>query len=231
MITVRQEFADTFAEIDYYFEFIKKIDEGYTNLQNFEGDKLRISTELLSILKANAYLLLYNVIEATIRNAIWEIFIQIKANSVHYKDLRKEIREILIGRKIELEFKTKDDTIIRQVHDMIEKAFQNSQDLYPPKRDLKISAGSLTTEKIREALKKYGVGDVRTQHTKEKEVFDDTKQKRNNLAHGEITFQECGKPLSYLDLEEKKKYIKKYLTRVLDEVESYLLNQQYKTTS
>lgn len=227
MITVRQEFETTFAEVDSYFEFIKKIDDGYTHLQNFDGDTFKISIELSAMLKANAYLLLYNVIEATIRNAIWEVFIRIEAESINYQDLRKEIKEILIGRKIELEFKTKDTTVIKQVHDIIEKAFQNSRDLYPPKRDLKISAGSLNTEKIREALKRHGVEDVGTQHTEEKEVFEDTKEKRNNLAHGEITFRACGSPLSYSDLEKKKTHIKKYLSRVLDKVEEYLANQQY----
>jgi rubrerythrin len=228
MIVPKQEFEETFKEIDLYFEFLKKIDEGYTALQNFSGNQFRLSTELSSILKANAYLLLYNVIEATIRNGIWEVFNALSNEAVHYKDLKKELKEILIDRKVNLEFRIKDETIVRQVHEIVEKAFQNSRDLYPPKRDLKISAGSLTIEKIKEALSKHGIDPVSISHQKQKEVFDETKDKRNDLAHGTITFKSCGSPLVYSELEGTKNYIQDYLQRVLVKIEDYILHQKYK---
>lgn len=228
MIVPRQEFEDTFIEIDLYFGFLKKIDEDYTTLQNFSGTQFRLSTELTSILKANAYLLLYNVIEATIRNGIWEVFNAISNEAVHYKDLKKELKEILIDRKVNLEFRIKDETIVRQVHEIVEKAFQNSRDLYPLKRDLKISAGSLTVEKIKEVLSKHGIDPVSISHQRQKEVFDETKDKRNDLAHGALTFKSCGSPLVYSDLEDTKKHIHDYLQKVLVKIEDYISQQKYK---
>ncbi len=228
MMVARQEFRDTQQEVNIYFDLLKKIEIGYDSLQNLQGDSVRISTESKSILKANAYLLLYNLVEATIRNSIWEIFISISNESVDYKDLNVEIKRILIDGKINLDFKTKDETIVKQVYDMIDKVFRNAPDLYPEKRNLKISAGSLNVLKIQDTLKRHGIRPVNVNSEKQKLAFETLKNGRNDLAHGSLTFMACGSPLAYADLEKMKDYVYEYLVRVITQIEIYIENQQYK---
>ena len=75
MDTVFEEFEDRKKEIKLYIEFInlsENRDVIYTEVNNNGINK----SELRRIFLANAYLLLYNLVESTIRNAIQETILQ-----------------------------------------------------------------------------------------------------------------------------------------------------------
>lgn len=64
------DFEDKVEEINEYFNLIKNLDDN-------DLRKIRVSTSLSATLKANCYLLLYNLIEGSVMAAIDSIFIAI----------------------------------------------------------------------------------------------------------------------------------------------------------
>jgi len=59
-----------------------------------------IDNELSKILKANGFLLLYNLIEATIKTSIDEIFIAIHTSNITFKSLTENLKSLWINQEI-----------------------------------------------------------------------------------------------------------------------------------
>ena len=76
MITVRNEFNDRVIEIGKYFQLLEKLELDYNTLssRNQIEAPFPIDVDLFRILKANGFLLLYNLIESTILNSVIAIF-------------------------------------------------------------------------------------------------------------------------------------------------------------
>lgn len=74
MKTTRAEYNKRLKEVSLYLETIKLLDNGDCSIicKDINGGTTEqiIDGELAKIMKANGFLLLYNLIEATIRNSI-----------------------------------------------------------------------------------------------------------------------------------------------------------------
>ena len=74
MQTVLLDFHTRVQEVNQYFEFLEMLIQEKTkspmSADNGEQKITAIDPELAKILKANAFLLLYNLVESTMRNAI-----------------------------------------------------------------------------------------------------------------------------------------------------------------
>jgi hypothetical protein len=89
------------AEIDFYYDALGQLDEELTEpfgcldepVEKFKRDNF------LKILKANALLMIYNLIESTVLNGIEEIYDKIKDNGETYSTVRKEIQDIWFSYK------------------------------------------------------------------------------------------------------------------------------------
>lgn len=78
MNTVIQDFETRVEEVDKYFIFLESLINETTKLAvSDSAGKYKtqsIDSELAKTLKANGFLLLYNLVESTMRNAIEAIF-------------------------------------------------------------------------------------------------------------------------------------------------------------
>lgn len=75
--TLFKDFDERSQEVSRYFWFIKNLDQGSIKLSmgNAQNRKTKeINNDLIKTLKATGFLLLYNLIESTMRNAIETIF-------------------------------------------------------------------------------------------------------------------------------------------------------------
>ena len=98
---------------------------------------------------------------------------------------------------------------------------------YPSSR--RLFSGNIDAKEIRNTARKYGFSDI-TNHliTKNGEKLATTKSKRNDLAHGFISFQECGKDYTIQDIISIKEETLKYLEGILKNIETFLTNEDYK---
>ena len=87
-----EDFDERAQEVSKYFFMLKNLEQGSIQLRmgNQTHFKIKkIDTELEKTLKATGFLLLYNLIESTIRNAIEAIFDDMVNQNVAFDDLRK----------------------------------------------------------------------------------------------------------------------------------------------
>ena len=88
MDNTKNDFDNRKIEVEDYFTFLEIIDGDETRIKyitNGNTVEEKISNKLQTIFIANTFLILYNLIESTVRNSIVEIYIKIQeVSDVNY---------------------------------------------------------------------------------------------------------------------------------------------------
>ncbi len=220
--TLFKDFDERAQEVSKYFLLLKNLEQGSINLSmgNEKNKKVKnIDTELAKTLKATGFLLLYNLIESTIRNAIEAIFDNIAEQKVSFDDLRDEIKKIIIQN-----FKNNKstDNLLKRINniavDIISASFDKE----------KLFSGNIDARKIKQTADIYGFS-YKTDAKKTQDGNDLLKIKtnRNDLAHGFKSFEEVGRDASADELLQIKKRVICYLREILQNIETYIFKQEY----
>ena len=93
-----RDFNRRLAEIQKYFELVERIEElgaFSTNSITFPSGEYIVDSDLQKILKSHCYLLLYNLVESSIRNGITAIHDVILIDQLTYKHLSPQIKKML----------------------------------------------------------------------------------------------------------------------------------------
>ena len=222
MQTVLIDFNTRAQEVNEYFLFLEGLITESTKLAVLEDNGDRqvkpINSALAKTLKANGFLLLYNLVESTMRNAIEAIFDELSSNKVSFDSVRTEIRKVVI-----YNFKNRSpDNIHSKITDIyidIITAGFNSRELF---------SGNVDREEITKTARKYGFSyDTDYSKTKHGENLNDIMRKRNDLAHGNKSFAEVGRDTSIGDLLQVKEEVIEYLKQILQNIEDYLIKKEY----
>ncbi|GHU67378.1 hypothetical protein FACS1894184_07100 [Clostridia bacterium] len=221
------------AEINFYYDALVQLNDGLTNhfgcsvepIEKYRQDSFQ------KILKANALLMIYNLVESTVLNGIEEIYDKLKTKGATYSTVRKEIQNIWFSHKF------------RQVYDQKahygsykEKALEivNSimigEIIELDRKALHID-GNLDADEIRKVCSGHGIGFKPDRFCKGGERLNDVKTKRNLLAHGTISFSECGREYSLDDLIEIKQQAFGFLASLLDGMRKYYDSESYLNVS
>ncbi|MGP1388005.1 MAG: MAE_28990/MAE_18760 family HEPN-like nuclease [Thainema sp.] len=177
-----------------------------------------VDANLLKTLKASAFLLLYNLIEATMRNAIEAIFDELRVRGVSYDRIRPELKKIVLKNLK----KRNSDRLFSSINtiavDIIAAGFDKS-DLF---------SGNLDALKIRNTADEYGFSH-RTDYARTGNGSDllIVKTNRNDLAHGFKSFAEVGRDKTADELLEIKNKVIRYLKQILTNIDQYLSSQDY----
>ncbi len=217
-----QDFNERSKEVSQYFIFLKNLEQESIKLsmgskQNAQKTK-EIDPDLLKTLKASGFLLLYNLVEATMRNSIESIFDELKKEGVSYDEIRPELKKIVL-KNIK---KRNPDKIYLSIQtisiDIISAGFDN-QDLF---------SGNIDGQKIRNTATEYGFSSI-TDARKTNNGADllSIKANRNDLAHGFKSFTEVGRDKTADELLTIKSNIVRYLRQILQNIETYLKNREY----
>lgn len=225
MNTTRTEYKKRLQEVEIYLETIKLLDKGTCTIECIDIGGKRytqsIDADLAKILKANGFLILYNLIEATIRNSISAILNAIATDKLSFRKLSDSLKDIWIGQ--ELKNITEHGTLKTKVI-KVSEAILNDSLLVFEKECINIS-GNIDAQKIREIANKFGYNE-----SKDGRCLHTIKDKRNKLAHGEYTFSDVGKEYTSNDLMTYKKEVVLYIEDVLNNVECYINNKGYSTS-
>jgi len=221
-----QDFTERSKEASKYFIFLKNLEQGTTKLSmDGRGNRSKIKVidpELLKTLKASGFLLLYNLVEATMRNVIEAIFDRLRSEGISYDQIRPELKKIVL-RNLK---KRNPDTIFLSITaisvDIITAGF-DKEDLF---------SGNIDGRKIRDTAAEYGFSHT-TDYAKTGDGIDllTIKTNRNDLAHGIKSFTEVGRDKTADELLEIKNKVIKYLKQILQNIEIYLENAEYLDTA
>jgi hypothetical protein len=225
-----QDFNDRAREVTKYFIFLKNLEQETIKLSmegmNGKTKVKKISSELDKTLKASAFLLLYNLVESTMRNAIESIFEELHYQKLSFDAVRPELKKIVIKNFQRYLQKQKHDNVILNITaislDIINVCFDKEN----------IFSGNLDSKRIRDTASNYGFSDqtdpVKTGNGKDLLTI---KNNRNDLAHGIKSFAEVGRDQTADDLLKIKCKVVKYLKQILKNIEIYLVNQEYLDSS
>lgn len=233
METVKNEFNRRVIEINQYFDFLQKVENQQVKIHLPSGEVRLLETLLPATLKASGILLLYNLLESTVIMAIDYIHIAISTeDNLIYQDAIDEIKKIWIECRYN-NFKNQDDgaeQLLKHMQDIINDRIVifDSNDRkreYLNKLKGVNFSGKIDAQQIRKFAKKYG---FEVNKRVEGKRLIQIKAKRNQLAHGELSFNDCGTIYTFSELMQFKKETVLFLKEFLLKVEKYLNHKKYK---
>lgn len=213
-------------EIDIYFKFLLESIEKEAGLyfsNNLSHKVKKIDQELIKIFKANGFLLLYNLVESTIRNSLVEIYVNVNQDRVKYNEIKSEFKKIWIEHKYK-NFKDKGSKDILEIinnidNDIIENLVFDHK---------KVISGNIDSRKIEELSILYGFSKHTHYFSKSGSCLFKVKNNRNQLAHGLVSFSECGRDYTIQELIQIKKELVSYIRGILKNIKKFIDNKDYK---
>jgi hypothetical protein len=227
MTVLQDKFDARVAEIHLYFSFLKTIVVDRADLV-FGPHKtvVAVDPELEKILKATAILLLYNLVESSVRDALSAIYDSVATDALLYENLRNELRLIWIHNNVLPDSMRTPDHTVKRVVELVERVVADQIVDFDPK--LLPIAGNLDAAKVRELASKYGFSHRTKPKTKGGSMLFTIKTERNNLAHGHKSFVECGRDFAFDNLVTMREQTVAYLRQIIENVQSYIDKKSYR---
>ena len=222
MNTVLLDFNTRAQEVDDYFIFLHGLSKQTTKLAVADSagqyQIQSLNPELEKTLKANGLLLLYNLVESTMRNAIVAIFDELKNQAISFDQLKPKIKMIVL-QNLKNRSPEKIHLQINQIStDIIIATFDGE----------KLFSGNVDARLIKEIAEKYGFSyQTDFAKTKNGQNLVVIKRNRNDLAHGIKSFEQVGGYQTLEELLEMKEEVVEYLTQILQNIRDYLDNEEY----
>jgi hypothetical protein len=190
MESTRETYKKRVEEIDFFFAAFRQLDAEVAN--PFSGsdtstEKYKLDN-FLKILKANALLMIYNIIESTVINGIQEIYDKIKETGATYSTVRKEIQDIWFSYKFrqvydpKAHFKSYMDKALELVNSIM------AGETIELNRDALNISGNLDANEIRKVCSDHKIEFKPDIICKGGERLIEVKHRRNQLAHGDLSF-------------------------------------------
>lgn len=184
--------------------------------------------ELINILKSNVSLMIYNIIEFTVSSLIDCIYDEIRMQNLSYLDVNQSIRTM--WRKVILKA-TKDtkatfDTFLKKNEEIIDYILSN-RPLNMRARDC-MPGGNLDGVSIKETFAAHGIRIKTNSQNYRPDILENIKEKRNNLAHGSVSFVDAVRNNSIIDISTNADFIISFLEELIATVEEFINNEKYK---
>jgi len=193
---------------------------------NDEGEKY-LEDDFLRILKSNTLLMMYNLVESTIMSGILKIYEGLAQDEMTYTKVRKEIKDIWFSFRHNEAYDKKAhyDSYRKKASDIVE--FILSDEVLVLNRKAINIGGNLDADRIRDVCQEHGIIFTPDRKSRGGIVLEDVRDKRNYLAHGNISFVECGRDYSVSSLMKIKTETVLFLRAVLGGMQDYYDNKQY----
>lgn len=224
MNTVISDFEKRVTEIEIYFSYVENLEEKKAVL--YFPDKathkyINPNAELIKVLKANIFLMLYNLAEASVKQSISEIYDQITAEGLKYSEVIDEVKRIWIDEKHRNFKNIGTEKIFEIISTIAEEVVNIKFD------SEKVISGNIDGRKVREFSEKHGFSSKVHVRANEGRNLHLVKTQRNNLAHGVVSFAECGRNYSTADLKKIKQEVIIYLRGILKNIDGFLQRKEY----
>jgi len=211
MSDLKDFFNERKQEVEVFIQFIEKIEQEATY-----ADEIKI-------LKSQAVLMLYNLIEGTVNKGISCIFDEINDSSLKQEETCEQIRIMWLRYfKLHCDDNGNNQKTLSCINSFIDKKVDIDIGKFRENNPSYLKGGSLDSRAIKEILKKFSI-EFSTFEYKLKEV----KKERNHLAHGEKSFTEIGQNKSILDVKESKEKVVTFLALYVTEIDQYIDDKLY----
>lgn len=223
MNSVIIDFEKRVAEIELYFKHLDNIESQETKIYFPHKANRKIveyDSELIKVFKANLFLLLYNLAESSIKQALTSLYDEITSKNIKYSTAIDEIKKIWI----ETEHKNFKLIGIDRIFETINSL---AEEIINIEFDDSVISGNIDGRKIRIFAEKYGFSNTTPWQAKKGEKLHIVKKQRNSLAHGNLSFAECGRNYTLLELKEVKSQVIIHLRGILKNIKYFIDNSKY----
>jgi len=240
-MSLLSDYEERKDEIKDYIELLEQMDnllkKGLPLLTDGESNEYKISAGQQKILFSSLYLQLYNIIEATVSKCLSRLEYELK--SLSFGDLQgitSHIKKEWIRRLTKSHANSNIETRAKAIISLVE-------DLLNPRQTLSIEfdrggGGNWDDEDIHKLTQRIGMPFVVPDYLREavkKTLYDDMRQlelvkyTRNKLAHGELSFVECGERLGIFELKELATTVFAYLEALIAHFDDFIENRKFYT--
>lgn len=188
------------------------------SIQNIDtGESFIITQEMQCVAKAQSLILLYNLVESTVCDCLNAIYDAIWDEQLSYGNVSDDIksmwRNYLLRKNLPEKSKSDAEIINMSIH------FEGLAVNF---------SGSLDFRKIQDVFSKHGCLLDNSNRDIIAPSFLVVKNKRNKLAHGNISFSDCGAYYLLSDLQNFKEHIVNYMQDVVKKTCNYIISKSYK---
>lgn len=227
MLSTYFAFGQRLEEIDLYFVALKALDDKSTQ----QSDEPYFNSEFIKILKANTLIMIYNLVESTVTGGITEIYNKIKEDKLTYSEVNANIQKIWFSFKFRQVYDQRAHYISYkdQAFKIIESVLK--KETIELDRKATSVSGNLDAQKIRNVCGEHGISFVSSPESRGGIQLELVKNRRNELAHGSLSFAECGRDLTYEDLLQIKEETICFLKGFLEGIQNYYDNEKYRSSA
>lgn len=232
MIGVKADFENRLTEVELYFKFLNDLHEEEVALQFPKKRKLvdktkKIESDITSLLKANAFLLLYNIVESTIREGILVVYHKLNDENYSYHQIRNEIQNIWSKYQFKKSFDVNSswETYYKKTLEILDHVINDST-IIMDRNAIPIS-GNLDADQIRLLCDLHGIKKNVHSAAKGGVSLNEIKTQRNLLAHGSLSFSECGRQFSISQLNTMKSESIVFIRSILRNMEDYFNDKEF----
>lgn len=232
MKTFIVEFQERCKDVLEYLNLLKFMDSVATNkrkpieTESYQGTMISYlpNRDCQKILRANFYLILYNLVESTLNTVISVVKDTINDERV---PLNKLVTRLIL---LHISGLYKDVTSQNRILEISKDLYQktaNKENVLCEKLGFNTS-GNVNYNYFQKVVGAIGCrGRLTIEENRVKVAMERTKDHRNKLAHGNGSFSVAGSMLTLSQIEEDYQRIYDYLNQSLHNLESFLDNKKY----
>jgi len=227
MHDVIADFQERVKEIEEYLKLLAILSHTSAQIHIDRKRPKRVSNVAIKTMKASCFLMLYNLVESSIRGSMTTLYGKMNADEKPLSGFDSYVKDIWI----EQNFKIMEPLSANQssyrdlVRKMIESVLDSSL-LSLDSRKINIS-GNLDARAIRELFARHKISTVTHYRAFGGAELKTVKDQRNSLAHGDISFADCGQQYTVSDIDSIKKQTVTYLRSSLRNVMKYMDRNEY----
>lgn len=234
--TSKEVVSERAKEIQRHLDFIKSIiDDKADRLARFDKKEafkiihFCLDRDFTKTQLATTYLMLYNLVEAVLTNIFLAVHEAIKLETVSYDELSEELKKVYLANFKSAIRNFENAQFVDVVHKESEKKLKFFITFFEHDKQ-SIFNGNITNKIINNFLKKYGIEMAEHDRSISRSgiCLEIIKENRNELAHGAISFIDCGQKTSVDELESYLIEVQEYLGAIIAGAETYLDNESYK---
>jgi len=167
-------------------------------------------------LRAAAYLITYNLVEATARNAVRAVFDRLKDESISFDRLTVQLKLLLLTHTRRKSPQALAEAFANIATDIVVKVFEPGA----------LFSGNVDARTLRDTARKIGYKQNSTTGRAAPALLT-VKNNRNDLAHGHKTFSDIGRDTTVPDLRMHAAQAIRYMCEVVRNIEKFVKDREY----
>lgn len=225
------DYQERVKEVEEYFNFLKLLDDPLVTIKKKDesGTESQVQTapSWLPFFKATSFIIIYNLVEATVRAGFSRLYLDIHSSGIPLSGIQKSFIKLWIEQVLkDCEPLTSNfNTYKDKINEISEKLLSQgvcSLDV----GKLPIS-GNLDSRKIFELCKLHLISQKISKNANSGRELKLVKDNRNDLAHGNRSFLECGRDYTVDGLVRIKSESFAFLECILKNIEDFMEKKGY----